>query len=132
MPGIQHSTFNIQHSTLSAVGVSVMLSAAKHLPGSWMGRPLAALGVTWGGGCPGDSATFAVLRIQHSTFAGAPMSLISPLALLGAAIVGPIIVAMYLLKLRREERSVSSTFLWQRMVRDVEANAPWQKLRRSL
>jgi hypothetical protein len=60
------------------------------------------------------------------------MSLISPLALLGAAIVGPIIVAMYLLKLRREERPVSSTFLWQRMVRDVEANAPWQKLRRSL
>jgi hypothetical protein len=39
---------------------------------------------------------------------------------------------MYLLKLRREERTVSSTFLWQRMVRDVEANAPWQKLRRSL
>ncbi|MBX0330740.1 BatA and WFA domain-containing protein [Oscillochloris sp. ZM17-4] len=60
------------------------------------------------------------------------MSLISPLALLGAAIVGPIIVAMYLLKLRREERPVSSTFLWRKMVRDVEANAPWQKLRRSL
>ncbi|NNJ13385.1 VWA domain-containing protein [Chloroflexales bacterium ZM16-3] len=60
------------------------------------------------------------------------MSLISPLALLGAAIIGPIIVAMYLLKLRREERPVSSTFLWRKMVRDVEANAPWQKLRRSL
>jgi Ca-activated chloride channel homolog len=60
------------------------------------------------------------------------MSFISPLALLGAAIVGPLIVAMYLLKLRREDRPVSSTFLWQRMVRDVEANAPWQKLRRNL
>lgn len=60
------------------------------------------------------------------------MSLITPLALLAAAIVGPAIVAMYLLKLRREERTVSSTFLWQRMVRDVEANAPWQKLRRNL
>ena len=60
------------------------------------------------------------------------MSLLAPLALLGAAIVGPLIVAMYLLKLRREERAVSSTFLWQRMVHDVEANAPWQKLRRSL
>ena len=60
------------------------------------------------------------------------MSLLSPLALLAAAIIGPIIVAMYLLKLRREERTVSSTFLWQRMVRDVEANAPWQKLRRNL
>ncbi|RMD75618.1 MAG: VWA domain-containing protein, partial [Chloroflexi bacterium] len=60
------------------------------------------------------------------------MSFLTPLALLGAAIVGPIIVAMYLLKLRREERVISSTFLWQRMVRDVEANAPWQKLRRNL
>ncbi len=60
------------------------------------------------------------------------MSLLAPLALLAAAIIGPIIVAMYLLKLRREEYAVSSTFLWQRMVRDVEANAPWQKLRRNL
>jgi hypothetical protein len=57
------------------------------------------------------------------------MSLLAPLALIGAAIIGPLIIAMYLLKLRREERTVSSTFLWQRMVRDVEANAPWQKLR---
>ncbi len=60
------------------------------------------------------------------------MSFIAPLAMIAAAIVGPIIVAMYLLKLRREDRAVSSTFLWQRMVRDVEANAPWQKLRRNL
>ena len=53
------------------------------------------------------------------------MSLLTPLALIGALLVGPLIVAMYLLKLRREERRVSSTFLWRRMVRDVEANAPW-------
>lgn len=59
------------------------------------------------------------------------MSLLAPLALLGAAILGPIIVAMYLLRLRREERHISSTFLWQQMVRDVEANAPWQKLQRN-
>lgn len=59
------------------------------------------------------------------------MSFLTPLALLSALIVGPLIVAMYLLKLRREERRVSSTFLWQRMVRDVEANAPWQRLRRN-
>src|SRR5687768_8140573 len=60
------------------------------------------------------------------------MSFLTPFALISALIVGPIIVAMYLLKLRREDRRVSSTFLWQRMVRDVEANAPWQKLRRNL
>ena len=60
------------------------------------------------------------------------MAFLAPLALISALIIGPIIVAMYLLKLRREERSVSSTFLWRRMVRDVEANAPWQKLRRNL
>jgi len=60
------------------------------------------------------------------------MSFLAPFALLSALIIGPIIVAMYLLKLRREDRRVSSTFLWQRIVRDVEANAPWQKLRRNL
>jgi hypothetical protein len=60
------------------------------------------------------------------------MSFLTPLALISALVIGPIIVAMYLLKLRREEHKVSSTFLWRRMVRDVEANAPWQKLRRNL
>jgi hypothetical protein len=59
------------------------------------------------------------------------MGLLAPFALLLSALV-PVVVAMYLLKLRREERTVASTFLWQRMVRDVEANAPWQKLRRNL
>ena len=39
---------------------------------------------------------------------------------------------MYLLKLRRDEAVVPSTLLWSRLVADVEANAPWQRLRRSL
>ncbi|TAK01029.1 MAG: VWA domain-containing protein [Chloroflexota bacterium] len=59
------------------------------------------------------------------------MSFISPLALLGLIFV-PAVVAMYLLKLRRDEAVVPSTLLWQRLVADVEANAPWQRLRRSL
>ena len=59
------------------------------------------------------------------------MGLLAPFAFLLSLLI-PVIVAMYLLKLRREERTVSSTFLWQRMVRDVEANAPWQKARRNL
>jgi len=44
----------------------------------------------------------------------------------------PVIVAFYLLKLRRVERQVSSLYLWRRMVQDVEANAPWQRLRPNL
>ncbi len=59
------------------------------------------------------------------------MSFLTPLAF-ALAILLPIIIAMYLLKLRRTEQVVSSTYLWQRMVRDVEANAPWQRLRRNL
>jgi hypothetical protein len=59
------------------------------------------------------------------------MSFISPLALLGLIFL-PAVVAMYLLKLRRDEAVVPSTLLWQRLVADVEANAPWQRLRRSL
>jgi Ca-activated chloride channel homolog len=59
------------------------------------------------------------------------MALLAPLALLGLVTI-PIIVAFYMLRLRRPERTVSSTFLWQQLVRDVEANAPWQRLRRSL
>jgi Ca-activated chloride channel homolog len=60
------------------------------------------------------------------------MSFLTPLALLALPLIGGAILAMYFLKLRREDRTVSSTFLWQRMVRDVEANAPWQKLRRNI
>ena len=59
------------------------------------------------------------------------MPLITPFALLGLLFV-PAVVAMYLLRLRREETPVPSTLLWQRLVADVEANAPWQRLRRSL
>ncbi len=59
------------------------------------------------------------------------MSFLSPLALLGLAFV-PAVIAMYLLKLRRNETVVPSTLLWHRLVADVEANAPWQRLRRSL
>lgn len=53
----------------------------------------------------------------------------------GAFLLGlllPVIIALYLLKLRRVEREVPSSYLWRRMVRDLEANAPWQKLRPNL
>ena len=59
------------------------------------------------------------------------MPFTTPLALLGLLFI-PVVVAMYLLKLRRDETVVPSTLLWTRLIADVEANAPWQKLRRSL
>jgi len=59
------------------------------------------------------------------------MSFLSPLALVGLLFV-PLVVAMYLLKLRRDDAVVPSTLLWQRLVADLEANAPWQRIRRSL
>lgn len=59
------------------------------------------------------------------------MSLLAPLGLLGLLSL-PVIAAFWMLRLRRPERDVSSTFLWHRLVRDVEANRPWQRLRRSV
>jgi von Willebrand factor type A domain/Aerotolerance regulator N-terminal len=59
------------------------------------------------------------------------MPVIAPLALLGLLFL-PLVVGLYILRLRRPQRTVSSTILWQHLVRDVEANAPWQRLRRSL
>lgn len=58
------------------------------------------------------------------------MSLLAPIGLLGLLSL-PVILALWMLRLRRPEREVTSTLLWQRLVRDVEANAPWQRLRRS-
>jgi hypothetical protein len=59
------------------------------------------------------------------------MSFITPLFLLLGLLAGPIIL-LYMLRLRRREVLVSSTLLWQKLLRDREANAPWQKLRRNL
>jgi hypothetical protein len=54
--------------------------------------------------------------------------MIAPLALIGLLAL-PIIVAFYMLRLRRRDIPVGSTFLWEQLIRDVEANAPWQRLR---
>ena len=59
------------------------------------------------------------------------MPFLAPLALAGLVFL-PLIVVFYLLKLRRDQRTVSSTYLWRQLVQDVEANAPWQRLRRTL
>jgi len=59
------------------------------------------------------------------------MSFLTPFALLLSLIAIPIII-LYMLKLRRREVEVSSTLLWQLLMRDREANSPWQRLRRNL
>jgi Ca-activated chloride channel homolog len=59
------------------------------------------------------------------------MSLLAPLALLLGLLAGPIIL-LYMLRLRRQEMPVSSVMLWEKLLRDREANAPWQRLRRNL
>ena len=51
------------------------------------------------------------------------MGFLTPVALSLAALSLPIL-AFYMLKLRREERLVSSTMLWQQVLRDQQANAP--------
>ncbi|MGC1379061.1 MAG: BatA domain-containing protein [Anaerolineales bacterium] len=59
------------------------------------------------------------------------MQFLTPIGFLLAALVAPIIL-LYMLKLRRKQAQVSSTLLWERLLRDQQANAPWQKLKRNL
>jgi hypothetical protein len=47
-------------------------------------------------------------------------------------LLSAIIIFFYLLKLKRKRRVVPSVFLWQRALEEIEANAPFRKLRRSL
>ena len=59
------------------------------------------------------------------------MSFLAPAALALGALAIPILI-LYMLKLRRREVRVSSTLLWKMLLRDRQANAPWQRLRRNL
>lgn len=56
---------------------------------------------------------------------------LAPGALALLALALPILV-LYLLRLRRRRIVVSSTLLWQRFLRDREANTLWQRLRANL
>ncbi|HEU0167081.1 MAG TPA: BatA and WFA domain-containing protein [Chloroflexota bacterium] len=59
------------------------------------------------------------------------MNLVSPLALSFGALI-PVLIIFYLLKVRRHEMEVSSTFLWEQLHRDLVAHEPWQRLKTSL
>ena len=43
----------------------------------------------------------------------------------------PIIIIMYLLKQKAVDMPISSLFLWKEMYRNVEANTPWEKLKKN-
>ncbi|HEY2594155.1 MAG TPA: VWA domain-containing protein, partial [Chloroflexota bacterium] len=59
------------------------------------------------------------------------MSFLTPLAL-ALGITLPIVVIFYLLKVRRHDEEVSSTFLWNDLIRDLAAHEPLQRLRWNL
>jgi len=59
------------------------------------------------------------------------VNLFTPLALaLGVSL--PIVVIFYLLKVRRHDEEVSSTFLWNDLIRDLAAHEPLQRLKWNL
>ena len=58
------------------------------------------------------------------------MGFLFPIALGLLALAIPIVL-FYLLKVRREEMTVSSNFLWRKVIEDKQANAPWQKLQKN-
>jgi len=60
------------------------------------------------------------------------MSFLAPVMFWAAAVAVPALLLLYFLKLRRREEAVSSTFLWRRAVQDLQVNAPFQRLRKSL
>ena len=59
------------------------------------------------------------------------MTFYSPWAFLGLITI-PIIIILYLLKQKHKEYNISSLFLWEEVLKDLEANAPWQKLKKNL
>lgn len=59
------------------------------------------------------------------------MTLLAPLSLLFGGLALPIL-ALYFLKRKRRPVRVSSTWLWEKAVRDLQVNTPFQRIRASL
>jgi len=54
------------------------------------------------------------------------------LALWAGAVAVPTLLLLYFLKLKRREVEVSTTLLWRKAVQDLQANAPFQRLRNNI
>jgi hypothetical protein len=59
------------------------------------------------------------------------MNLVVPAGLAFGSLI-PVLIVFYLLKVRRHEQEVSSTYLWEQLHRDLVAHEPWQRLKTSL
>lgn len=61
------------------------------------------------------------------------MSFLNPVtAIIAAAIAVPALLILYFLKLKRRDVEISTTLLWKKAIEDLQANAPFQKLRNNI